>query len=320
MTKKNSPKKITHILISAVLAAAMLLTAALPAPSDAAPAKAWKAPKGTKNAALSICRTPDGAVFDLTTLAGQKLYRYDTLQGACADKGFGYFTQYNRINDYTKIVKVRLRDMKVVKVSRPLAIKHANEITFNSRKNIIVVANSTPKPRRLSIVDPKTLKVKYHKTIRLTRRVKGMPRKEYDNFRGVGAIAYNAKHNCYICYTRTYHHLLFLDAKFRPYRMVRQNAMNDMLFQGLDSYRDCIFVCQSFSDGYNYNAVTVYNMKGRRIARYKIRTGFPVKELETLFHDGNQFYAGFYSFFGSRDDEKRLHVQRKNYIYRITNL
>ena len=117
-----------------------------------------------------------------------------------------------------------------------------------------------------------------------------------------------------------YHDLLFLDAKFRPYKMVRQNARADLLFQGLDSYRDCILLTQSFLGKRHYNLITVYNMKGKKIARYRVPAGDHMKELETVFHDGDRFYAGFYSFFGSIDDEQKLHVQRKNYIYLITNL
>ncbi len=281
-------------IVSAIVIVMMLITAA--------PVSA-----GIRQADLSICRSSDGAAFNLTRAAGQKLYRYDTLQGACANDGYGYFTQYNRKNDKTKIVKVRLADMRVVKVSKPLNIKHANGITYNTRKDIIVVANSTPRPKRLSVIDPRTLKLKYHKTIKTKWR----------NFRGVGAIAYNEKHNCYICYTRKYHDLVLLNEKLKPYKRIRKNAGKNMIYQGLDSLGDRIYLCQSFKGRRNYNLITVYNMKGRVVSKVKLRTGKPKKELETIFHDGTRFYAGFYSFYGAKADEQSRHVKRKNYVFRF---
>ena len=36
--------------------------------------------------------TKNGAMFDYRAEAGQKLYKYDTLQGACANNGYAYLT------------------------------------------------------------------------------------------------------------------------------------------------------------------------------------------------------------------------------------
>ena len=283
--------------------------------------KGWKTPKGKKPLSLTLCRNADGTEFNLIAQAGQKLYAYDTLQGASAGKGYGYFTLYNRDNNRVKIVKVRLADMKVVKVSAALPLNHANGITYNGRRNIIVVANSTPKPKRISIIDANTLKLKYHKKIKVTRRVKGMTSQQRKRFKGIGAIAYNEKRNIYVCRTRESHDILLLKANFKPYKRIRQKSrLSGMVYQGIDTYKNCIMVCQSFSGKKKYNAVTVYNMKGKKIARFTMGLGKPRLELETVFHDGNQFYAGFYSFYGSKSDTEQYHVKRDNRIYRINNL
>ena len=283
--------------------------------------KKWKTPKGNKSLSLTLCRNSDGTEFDLTAQAGQKLYAYDTIQGATAGKGYGYFSLYNRKNNHAKIIKVRLSTMEVVKVSAALDIKHANELAYNGKRNIIVVANAEPTPKRISIIDANTLKVRYHKTIKMPRKIKGMSKKQCKKFKGIGAIAYNEKHNCYVCRMRKTNDLLLLNANFKPYKRIKQKAkVSGMLYQGLDSYKDCIMVCQSFKGKKKYNLITVYNMKGKKLARFTMGIGRPALELETVFHDGNQFYAGCYCCYGAKTDLEKLQIKRDNLIFRINNL
>jgi len=285
------------------------------------PVRKWKTPKGKKALSLTVCRNPDGTVFDLTAQAKQKLYGYDTVQGAAAGKGFGFFSLYNRKVTRAKIVKVRLKDMKVIKVSPALNICHANDFTYNNRKNILVVANSDPKAKRLTVIDVNTLKIKYHKTLKVTKSVSGMSKKQRKKFKGVGAIAYNEKHNCYICRMRKSNDLLFLDANLKPYKRVRQNKkVKGMLYQGMDSYKDCIMVVQSFKGRKKYNLITVYNMKGKYLARFKMARGMPALEMETVFHNGRQFYACFYSSYGAKADKEKLKIRRDNFVFRLNNL
>jgi len=283
--------------------------------------KRWVTPKGNKALSLTICRNSDGTVFDLMRQAGQTLYAYDTLQGATAGKGFGYFSLYNRKNNTAKIVKVRLCDMKVIKVSGVLNVRHANELAYNGRNNTIVIANADPTPKRITVVDANSLRIKFHKILKMPKKIKGMSKKECKKFKGVGAIAYNEKHNCYVARMRKTNDLLLLNASFKPYKRIKQKSkVKGMLYQGLDSYKDCIMVCQSFKGKKKYNLITVYNMKGKKLARYKMSLGSPKRELETIFHDGNQFYVGCYCCFGAKTDLQKLHIKRENYIYRINNL
>lgn len=283
--------------------------------------KRWVTPKGNKSLSLTICRNSDGTVFDLMRQAGQSLYAYDTLQGATAGKGFGYFSLYNRKNNTAKIVKVRLYDMKVIKVSGVLDVRHANELAYNGRNNTIVVANADPTPKRITVVDANSLGIRFHKILKMPKKIKGMSKKQCRKFKGIGVIAYNEKYNFYVCRMRKTNDLLLLNANFVPYKRIKQNAkVKGMLFQGLDSYKDYIMVCQSFKGKKRYNLITVYNMRGKKIARFTMALGSPARELETVFHDGNQFYAGCYCCYGAKSDLQKLHIKRENYIYRINNL
>lgn len=69
--------------------------------------------------------------FEIRSAARQKVYGYDTLQGSCSDGTFGYFALYNRTVENCKMVKVRLSDGTVVKVSGVLDMAHANDLTYN---------------------------------------------------------------------------------------------------------------------------------------------------------------------------------------------
>ena len=73
----------------------------------------------SKTAKLSMV-SKGGKRFDVRIAAGQPMYGYDTVQGACSYKGYAYFALYNRKKERIKIAKVNLGTMKVVKVSKPL--------------------------------------------------------------------------------------------------------------------------------------------------------------------------------------------------------
>ena len=280
--------------------------------------KKFRTPRGKKNMSLTLMQH-NGARFDLTSAAGQRLYAYDTLQGACANKGYGYFILYNRLNNYDKIVKVKMSDMSVVKVSAAMKLHHANDMTFNTRTNKIIVCDAEPASKTVSIVDPNSLTIKKRTKVTVSKKTKGMSKKIRKKYKGISAIAYNEKHNCYFAYMRGSHYILKLDTSFRAKKMIKQKKRKGYLYQGMDSKGDCIFVCRSFYKSKKDNIISVYNFKGKQIARYKTSKAGG-REIETLLHDGNTFYAGFYSYYGSKADTKAARVQRKNYVYRLNNL
>ena len=109
----------------------------------------------------------DGRTFDLRIAAKQKLYRYDTLQGACANDGFAYFSLFDRNRNKCRIVKIRLKTLDVIKVSKPLPIYHANNLTYNTKKNLILATCCQVKDKRAVFIDPEKLTVVSKKDIKL---------------------------------------------------------------------------------------------------------------------------------------------------------
>jgi len=265
------------------------------------------------------------AAFNYRVAAKQKLYHYDTLQGACANGGYAYLTLYNRNVERCKIVKVKLSNLSVVKVSASLPIYHGNNLTYNTKKNRIVASCCTTKKKgihKVVLINPSTLKVTSTKTVKLSKKVKKLPRKVRKKNKGFTAIAYNEKHNCYVARLRQNGNIVILNENLKPLRYVKlKGKKNGLLVQGIETVGDYIYDVRSFQGRYHYCMVTVHTMSGKYVGQMKFPYGTaPGKELQCIFHNGKQFYAGFYYSTSQMDDTKKNHVNRVNLIQRLNNL
>lgn len=265
------------------------------------------------------------AAFNFRIAAKQKLYKYDTLQGACANGGYAYLTLYNRNVEKCKIVKVKLSNLSVVKVSGVLPIYHGNNLTYNTKKKRIVATCCTTSKKaknRVVLINPSTLKVTSVKNIKLTKKVKKLPKKVRKKNKGFTAIAYNEKHNCYVARLRQNGNVVVLNKNLKPLRYVKlKGKKTGLLVQGIETVGDYIYDVRSFKGRYHYCVVTVHTMSGKYVGQMKFPYGTaPGKELQCIFHNGKQFYAGFYYSTSQMDDTKRNHVNRVNLIQRLNNL
>lgn len=265
--------------------------------------------------------------FELRRAAKQKVPGFDTVQGSCYAKGYAYFILENRNIAYSdprcKIVKVRLSNRKVVKVSGALKLRHGNDMTFDTKRNRIVVSHSTPSPKMISVVDPVTLKVIAKKKVKLARdtyklpRPKSDPDKYYDAYNGFGNIAYNSKYDQFVCVLRgkTFHHLLFLDSNFNPVRFQYVGTMAKQMLQGIDTCGDYILVGQSYGYGYTGNNILIYDWDGNYNCKLNLGTKY---ELESIFHKSGTFYASFYtSFYKKKLLGNGSVLHRDNYLYEL---
>lgn len=264
----------------------------------------------------------NGMFFDYRTEAGQALYGYDTLQGACANKGIAYLTLYNRDVEKCKIVKVDLASLNVIKVSKALPIYHANNLTYNTKKNLIVATCCRVKDKRVVFINPKTLKVTKKKNIKLTRKVKGLPKSVRKKYKGFTAIAYNEQKNCYVGRLRNDNNVIIFDGNMKPKKYVKLSGKHaDLLNQGMESIGNYIYDVRSFKGLFLYNIVTVHTLKGEFAGQMVFPYGsFPGNELQCIFHDGKQFYAGFYNTTSQINDTKSNHVMRLNRLFKVNNL
>ena len=304
-------------IVSIMMAFMVFLTAVFVLPVEVSVA----ASGAKRTASLTLIRQ-DGKRFDFREAAGERLYGYDTLQGACANKGIAYLTLYNRIVEKCKIVKLDLSTLEVLQVSAPLKIYHANNLTYNTRKNLIVATCCRVKQKRAVFVDPETLKVVGKKDIKLTKKVKRLPKKERRNYKGFTAIAYNAKKDCYVGRLRGSGNVIIFDGNLNPKKYVKlKGKRTSLLNQGMDSVGKYIYDVRSFKGKRKYSMVTVHTFSGKFVGQVKFSYGKkPGNELECIFHDGKTFYAGFYYSTNQFKDTEASHVSRINKLYKLNNM
>ena len=145
-------------ILALLIAFAVCITSVLVLPLNDVSAASKKKSKKQRTASMTLVTKGSGA-FDFRSEAGESLYGYDTLQGACANAGYAYLTLYNRNVESCKIVKVKLSTREVVKVSSPLPVYHANCLTYNTRKNLLVATCCRVMDKRAVFIDPNTLTV-----------------------------------------------------------------------------------------------------------------------------------------------------------------
>ena len=319
-------RTITTKVIWTSITAAILLTLILTAQAGAVFADTGSdaftvSVSGTSQKASLTLLKKNGAAFDFRKAAKQKLYRYDTLQGACADDGIAYLTLYNRNVEKCKIVKVDLDTLKVIKVSKPLPVYHANSLTYNTKSDLLMATCCRVKDKRVVFIDPKKLTVRSKKTIRLTKKVKHLPRSVRKHYKGFTAIAYNEKHNCYVGRLRDNNNVIIFNGRMRPVRYVKLSGKKTFLLnQGMESVGNYIYDVRSFKGKHKYSLVTIHTLSGKYVGKVRFPYGrSPGNELQCIFHDGQQFYAGFYYTTSQFHDYESHHVKRTNRLYRLNN-
>ncbi len=231
--------------------------------------------------------------FELISQSNQKLYQYDVLQGSCTDNTYGYYVLLNKNNNKSKIVKIKLSNMKVIKVSKPLQLSHGNDMTYNSDTKKLVVAHGVDKPKRLSIVNPKTLTLEKHVDVKIPSGLKGATSKQLRAVKGFVGVAYNNVRDQYIVYLSGSHNFIILDKNFKPVSYIVPSKKHPTLYQGMDATNDYVLVAQSpkAGTGQTYNVISVYDWDGEYLFNITVKKGY---EIESIYHVGNTYYAGFY--------------------------
>lgn len=308
-----------------ILAAVILIMSGLGAYAE--PVFAYSSKEGSAASAepifsyrsiVPVTKGRSGMALDLREAAGQKLYGYDTLQGACANGGFVYYTLFDRNKNKCRIVKMELATRNVVKVSAPLPIYHGNNLTYNTKKNQLLATCCQVKDKRAVFINPKTLTVISKKDIKL-KASKKIPKSVVRKYKGFTAIAYNEKNDCYVGRLRGNNNVIIFDSSLKPVKYVKlKGKKTGLLNQGVESVGDYIYDVRSFKGKYKYNLITIHRMSGAYVGKMKISMGIgPGNELECLFYDGSRFYVGFYYTTSQKHDDKKHHVKRRNSFYEL---
>ncbi len=300
---------------------------------------AWKAGSEVKKSKTAT-RTQvkkNGKKLELRSLTKQKMKNYDTVQGSCTDGTYAYYIMYNRRVEKCKIAKVKMSNQKLVKVSKVLKLDHGNDITYDSNKKMLVVAHgSSSGSKKLTYVNPNTLKVKEHKKITLPDKLEGASTSQVKNISGYAGIAYNSSRKQYVALTSGNHNFLILDGDLNPVRYAQTEKKGSYVMQGIDATADYVILAMSANTSKQQNVLMIYDWDGNYISRINVGKGY---ELESIYHKGGKFYASFYTSYyvtkyktetktvtedGKKKTKKEKtpyrELRRDNYLYKITNL
>ena len=190
---------------------------------------------------------------------------YATVQGACTDGKYAYFAVQNGA---TVILKYSLKNWELVDSKRYAGeLGHANDMTYNPARNLILVANNGPDYKLLTGIDPDTLEIRGTAKLKIE----------------VYSIAYNPARDIYVAGISGSYNFALLDNRFK---VIKKFKGRDTGYtrQGCDCDDDYIYFSQSGGD----NAVVVYDYDGRYVDIVSLGH---THEVENLFHIGSSFYT-----------------------------
>ena len=158
---------------------------------------------------------------------------------------------------------------KTVRISDPLPLNHANDLTYNSRRGLLVAVHNNPNRKLVSFIDPETLTVT--ETVTLPCRIY--------------SLAYSPERDMYVAGIAGGQSFCLLDAAFRqvggPFSPTPDTA--GYITQGCACDARYIYFVL-----YRQNVITVYDWEGRHIRTLPITVS---GEPENLSQVGGSLYV-----------------------------
>ena len=200
-----------------------------------------------------------------------------TVQGGCLVGKYFYQaflqkdTASDEQNNIVRIVKYDTEQKKVERESADLPLNHANDITYNSKLNALVVVHNNPNRTHISFVDSDTLEITETKVI------------EYKIY----CIDYNATTDTYVIGLSGGQTFRIVDADFKAVGEVFQPTEQTKGYttQGCACDDNYIYFVL-----YNKNVITVYNWQGEFVTLITLDIG--AIEPENISIAGDTLYVG----------------------------
>ncbi len=232
-----------------------------------------------------IRQAPEAKISSLTddsrySFRVKPVGNYGVPEGACTDGEYAYVILLNPEAAYSDtpgkyrsecmIIKIDMEKWEIAAQSESLPLDHGNDITYNSKTGMLMVANVFDNPRRITMVDPETLTVT--DTVDIDHKIDG--------------LAYNESRDCYVAGITGTNDLAVMDADFKTLEILH-GVDTGFTRQGIDSDEDYIYYLHSGN-----NCIVCYNWDGEYAGAYFIPDRY--METEGLFHVGDDFYVSFY--------------------------
>ena len=261
--------------------------------------------------------------FEIVADSGLSETGFGAVQGAGTDGTYSYSTITQKGNDnYVKIVKTRLSDMKVVKTSGLLNLNHANDVTYDSANGRLVVTHNKINRKRVSFVNPSTLTVTGYKDIQIPNTLKGATKEQLSAIKGFASVTYMREGKYaghYIAIISSYHNFLVLDQNFKPVEYISVAAKynsEQVYYQGVDAIGDKLYVGVYPRNYSQKNMISVYDMDGEYKGTIYLIKGF---EMENVYHAGGTQYVTLYKpvtkvWYTTKTVKKKVKVKKKGKI------
>ena len=196
--------------------------------------------------------------------------QYSISQGAASDGTYVYIALRNSDDTGAVIVKYRLDDGSFVAKSPVLQLGHANDMTYNTAKNILVVAHGQKQGKILTLVNPETLE--FIEDVNIEK--------------GAGAITYNPATNAYAI-SQGGKSLHMLDKDLVYVTSYERTKLDGYTAQGMGSDESYIYFPMS---GSGQNILDTFDWNGNRITQIILPTPH---ESESLFYVNGRHFVSF---------------------------
>ncbi|MBQ3329664.1 MAG: InlB B-repeat-containing protein [Ruminococcus sp.] len=194
-------------------------------------------------------------------------------QGACTDGKYAYFGFVS--GGVCTLAKFDVNTWEYVSKEKIINMGHSNDMTYNSDKDYLVVANNAPYYDVITLIDPDTL----------------APVKDVQIKEDIYSIAYNAKRKCYVVGLSGTYDFAILDDDFKVKEKF-EGVKTGYTRQGCDCDDDYIYFVQSGGS----NILVVYDYDGNHITDIPMTSS---DEVENIFHVGNTFYTSLF-YYGNK--------------------
>ncbi|MBQ3292664.1 MAG: hypothetical protein IJH43_09945 [Mogibacterium sp.] len=161
-----------------------------------------------------------GKAINLRSMLGEKDTGYSVVQGSCTDGKYAYYMMVSSANQKGRVLKVRMSDRKVVGKSKALDVNHGNGMCYDSKRDRLVIVTYYSSRKLLVFVDAKTLELQKTAKVKFKYYNEENDEKYEDNTvnaadrkRGLTAIAYNARYDCYVGMESGFHDIIIYNAE-----------------------------------------------------------------------------------------------------------
>ncbi|MBQ1400736.1 MAG: hypothetical protein IIY99_00135, partial [Firmicutes bacterium] len=231
------------------------------------------------------------ARLDVSRAARQKLYGYDTVQGAASDWTYSYTILLNKSNGYSRIVKMKGGTSKVVRISKVMYLGHGNGMAYNPDRKILVVAHGKATKGVLSVVRARDLKYMKKVRIKYGKSLTGYNGDDLHGIKTYSGVSYLPGKKQYVLTPNEKVAAVYLDRDFNPVRYQTLYYKFPNQTQGTHAEGELLFRSASPKGSGPDNAFFIYNTFGVFLKKIKI----PVAgELESLYFVGNKLFGAIY--------------------------